>query len=112
MTTLVNDQTDRIFLANDRGLVQCLREIGVNEPTLYRKPTELATADEEAAMAADDAAEAEATEGEAIAEAAEPANAPEGEEPEDDGFGPPADEPAAEPEDDAALEDDNPFDDF
>jgi hypothetical protein len=35
--TLVNDQSDRIFLVNDRGLVQCLREIGAVEPTLYRK---------------------------------------------------------------------------
>lgn len=42
MQTLVNDQSDRIFLVNDRGLVQCLREIGAVEPTLYRqtKPAE------------------------------------------------------------------------
>jgi outer membrane protein assembly factor BamB len=38
LTTLVNDQTDRIFLVNDHGLVQCLHEIGANEPTLYRQP--------------------------------------------------------------------------
>ncbi|WP_428307502.1 PQQ-binding-like beta-propeller repeat protein [Lacipirellula sp.] len=36
--TLVNDQSDRIFLVNDRGLVQCLHEIGVNEPIMYRQP--------------------------------------------------------------------------
>ena len=42
MTTLVNDESDRIYLVNDRGLVQCLREIGATEPTLYRKPTEVA----------------------------------------------------------------------
>lgn len=38
LSTLVNDQTDRVFLVNDRGLVQCLHEIGAEEPTLYRKP--------------------------------------------------------------------------
>jgi outer membrane protein assembly factor BamB len=38
LSTLVNDQTDRIFLVNDRGLVQCLREIGATEPTLHRQP--------------------------------------------------------------------------
>ena len=38
-TTLVNDQTDRIFLVSDRGLVQCLREIGATVPTMYRTPT-------------------------------------------------------------------------
>lgn len=37
-TTLVNDQSDRLFLVNDRGLVQCLREIGAVEPTLYQQP--------------------------------------------------------------------------
>jgi len=38
LSTLVNDQSDRVFLVNDRGLVQCLREIGATEPTLYRQP--------------------------------------------------------------------------
>ena len=37
-TTLVNDQTDRIFLVSERGLVQCLREIGATAPTVYRAP--------------------------------------------------------------------------
>lgn len=36
--TIVNDQTDRIFLVNDRGLVQCLHEQGVDMPTKYREP--------------------------------------------------------------------------
>ena len=35
---IVNDQTDRIYLVNDRGLVQCLRELDAAEPILYRKP--------------------------------------------------------------------------
>ncbi len=33
---LVNDQSDRIFLTNDRGLVQCLREVGATESTWHR----------------------------------------------------------------------------
>ncbi|HEX6963754.1 MAG TPA: PQQ-binding-like beta-propeller repeat protein [Lacipirellula sp.] len=37
-STLVNDQTDRIFLVSDSGLVQCLREIGATQPTFYRTP--------------------------------------------------------------------------
>ena len=39
-STLVNDQSDRIFLVNDRGLVQCLHEIGADQPTIYRTPHE------------------------------------------------------------------------
>jgi len=33
---LVNDKSDRLYLVSDRGLVQCLHEIGANEPTLHR----------------------------------------------------------------------------
>ncbi len=105
LTTLVNDQTDRIFLVNDRGLVQCLHEIGANEPTLYRQPI--------APPAAEDAT----TDGEkptepAADEPAEPAaDAPA---PADVGspFG--ADEPPAgdAPADEEAPMDDNPFEDF
>jgi hypothetical protein len=35
---LVNDQNDRIFLVSNTGLVQCLHEIGVTEPIVYRQP--------------------------------------------------------------------------
>ncbi len=35
-SALVNDQSDRIFLINSRGLVQCLHEYGANEPTWHR----------------------------------------------------------------------------
>jgi outer membrane protein assembly factor BamB len=35
VTALVNDQTDRLFLISDSGLVQCLHEIGADEPTYY-----------------------------------------------------------------------------
>ena len=38
ISTLVNDQSDRIFLVSDQGLVQCLREAGVTQPTFYRTP--------------------------------------------------------------------------
>ncbi len=109
LTTMVNDQTDRIFLVNDRGLVQCLHEIGANEPTLYRQPiappaAKDATADGEKPPAppAEDAAD----------ETAEPA---------DDAL-PPAeaaspfgdDEPAADdaPADEDAPMNGNPFEDF
>ena len=36
-SAIVNDQSDRIFLVNERGSVQCLREIGALEPTWYRR---------------------------------------------------------------------------
>jgi hypothetical protein len=38
MSTLVNDHSDRIFLVSNRGLVQCLREVGATQPTFYRTP--------------------------------------------------------------------------
>jgi hypothetical protein len=50
VTALVNDQTDRLFLISEKGLVQCLHEIGANEtthyverPTAETKPVESAT---------------------------------------------------------------------
>jgi outer membrane protein assembly factor BamB len=52
ITPLVNDQTDRLYLVNDTGLIQCLREIDAAEPLLHRKPTELAAADAAAEEAA------------------------------------------------------------
>ena len=46
LTGIVNDKTDRIYLVNDRGLVQCFYELGADEPTNYRmQPDE---ADEDA----------------------------------------------------------------
>ena len=35
---LVNDQTDRLFLITEQGLIQCLHEIGADTPTYYAKP--------------------------------------------------------------------------
>jgi hypothetical protein len=37
LKALVNDQTDRVYLVSDNGLVECLHEIGVKEP-LYHNP--------------------------------------------------------------------------
>lgn len=57
---LVNDQTDRIYLINNHGLVQCLHEVGVEEPIEYKSPFEVepaptteGTPDEEAAPASE-----------------------------------------------------------
>ncbi|MGD9636855.1 MAG: PQQ-binding-like beta-propeller repeat protein [Pirellulales bacterium] len=35
LKALVNDQTDRLFLISEAGLVQCLHEIGADKPTHY-----------------------------------------------------------------------------
>lgn len=89
VTTMVNDQSDRIFLVNDRGSVQCLHEIGANAPTLYRQPL--------APPAEKDAARAEQTPPPAppaeTAPEAQPAAPPAEESP----FGETDDSPAADP---------------
>jgi hypothetical protein len=76
LSTLVNDQTDRIFLVSDGGLVQCLHEIGAEAPTVHRQP-EAPAADEDTPPAAPgaEAAAAPAVEGDAPA-----AEAPEADE--------------------------------
>ncbi len=38
-SALTNSQSDRIFLVNDRGLAQCLHEVGATEPTWHRATT-------------------------------------------------------------------------
>ncbi len=40
VTAIVNGQTDRIFLVNQQGLVQCWREMGATEPVRYRQSSE------------------------------------------------------------------------
>ncbi len=92
-TAIVNDQSDRIFLISDRGLVQCLHEIGAEEPTWYRSE--------------DLAPDAEAEDGEEGAEAAEATGEAPAAEPADTDEPNPfeAEEDAEEPEDD----DSNPF---
>lgn len=103
LTTLVNDQTDRIFLVNDRGLIQCLHEIGVEAPMLYRQPVAPpAAADEPADGEKPPAPPAEAT--------AEPAaEAPAADQEDPLGFDEPAAEEAPATEDVPAS--DNPFED-
>jgi outer membrane protein assembly factor BamB len=103
--TLVNDQSDRLFIVNDRGLVQCLHEIGAKEPTMYRHPP--------APQAAGAAKPAKST-GAAPSAAATP---PPVESPKPGVEAPPAAEarPADEPAPDekpapAPPENDNPFD--
>ncbi len=104
VTALVNDQSDRIFLVDDRGLVQCLRERDAREPTYYRQ---------EAAEGED--ADSEDTSQSPFAE--EPPGVdlspPAAEkEPADDfggGFQPAEEESEEEPEDDTVEDDDNPF---
>jgi outer membrane protein assembly factor BamB len=111
LTTLVNDQSDRIFLVNDRGLVQCLREIGAKEPTMYRAPeptdetpaegaetpTTAAPADDEStAPPAEDAEEEMPFEEEAGEESPFEEEAPAEEEPMDEPADEPMDEPAGE----------------
>jgi outer membrane protein assembly factor BamB len=114
LTTLVNDQSDRIFLVNDRGLVQCLHEIGVNEPTLYRQPiappaAEDAAADGEKPPAAPTEPAADEPAADEAAKPAADAPAPADEE---SPFG--AEEPSEDPapaEEEAPMDDDNPFGD-
>ena len=70
ISDLVNDQSDRIFLAHDHGLGQCLREIDAKEPTIYRKPAEKnepATAEAKAAATPAKSAESPETGGPAAA---------------------------------------------
>jgi len=100
-TTLVNDQSDRIILVTDRGLVQCLREIGAEQPTMYRAPEPT-----EDAAAESDATPAEATEPtEAAAEADEAAAGDEAPmEEEADAAEQPAEEPPADNENPFEIE--------
>jgi outer membrane protein assembly factor BamB len=39
-TPLVNDQTDRLYLVSNQGLVQCFHEIGAVEPLIHNPPLE------------------------------------------------------------------------
>lgn len=46
VTALVNDQTDRLYLISDSGLVQCLHEIGADKPTYYAQQPATETKEE------------------------------------------------------------------
>jgi outer membrane protein assembly factor BamB len=96
ISALVNDQTDRIYLVSDSGLVQCLHELGSKQPLRHNPPAKVekpaATTPAAAATAPPAAAEAE------------PAAA-----------APPAEEPAMEEqpaETPPPANDENPFGDF
>lgn len=89
---LVNQETDRLYLASPTGLIQCLHETGLEEPIRYAPPPLPENLD--AADAAAGAGTPAAT-GEAQPETAEPAT----------------DGPFATPDDDPfATSDDDPFD--
>jgi outer membrane protein assembly factor BamB len=109
---LVNDQTDRLYLLSEGGLVQCLHEIGTKEP-LYHNPAPLETPETDSA--ADSSRRPATTDAEAppTEEAAPPAGATPAAEDEDP-FGDDADaveEPAEAPpaENDFGVEEENPF---
>jgi hypothetical protein len=96
-TAVVNDQTDRLFLVSDTGLVQCLHEIALQQPFLHPQPK----VEEPASATPAPAAETPAIEEPAADEppAAEPAPEPDGGDPfaeEGDEPVPPADEPPME----------------
>jgi outer membrane protein assembly factor BamB len=112
LSTLVNDQTDRLFLVSDGGLVQCLHEIGADAPTVYRQPEAPAAEDAPPAAPGAEAAAAPAEEGEAPAEAAEADADAEEASPFEMEDGAEEEAPAgeeAEPEADAPADDENPF---
>jgi len=89
---IVNDQTDRIFLVSNRGLVQCLREMDATEPILYRKPASEENTPDEKAGAEETPAEEKPAE-----DKAEPTTTDE-------------DDSSFEPNN--AADEDNPFGDF
>ncbi len=114
LTALVNDQTDRLFLISDSGLVQCLHEIGADKPTYYAEPL---------AVNGEAAAETKPQDDEYRGDgepATEPAATPQETNPFDESatdtaggdlFGAPADEaqPPAEEESDFGTDEANPF---
>jgi outer membrane protein assembly factor BamB len=81
--SLVNSETDRVYLISDDGMVECLHEVGLPQPIYHNpKPEPAAKDDKKAAPAAGSAAPPAATKpaetgGEMpAAKAAEPADAP------------------------------------
>jgi hypothetical protein len=73
-----NDQTDRIYLIDSRGMVQCLREIELTEPLMHKAQRAERPATQQSGMpGAQPKPAAAPAEGAAPAEAAPPANAEE-----------------------------------
>lgn len=100
MNAIVNDKTDRIFLVNEQGLVQCLREIGATKPMRHE---DVLSEDDAKKQPAKEEAE---DDNPFAAEQPEPAFESEDSEPEGNNpFGAPAEDSFEEDSDD----DDNPF---
>ncbi|MEX2316678.1 MAG: hypothetical protein WD669_05975, partial [Pirellulales bacterium] len=59
---LVNDQTDRLYLVSESGLVQCLHELGVVQPIYHNPPAEAPPVTSGVAKPAPAAAPAQAAE--------------------------------------------------
>jgi outer membrane protein assembly factor BamB len=119
---LVNDQTDRLFLVSDTGLIQCLHEVGAKQPTYYVDKPATAESTPPPAESEDyrgdgqpsaTETEAPATEDPFTAEpAAETTEDPFGTPVEGEAespFGPPPEETAPAPAADSGANDDNPF---
>lgn len=106
LKALVNDQTDRLYLISEAGLVQCLHEIGADEPTRYTTPpkTEQAPAEGTEAPAKDDQSEVDSATPPAESAPAEPAA-------DENPFGAEAQEaaPAAEEDSGFGTGEENPF---
>jgi outer membrane protein assembly factor BamB len=115
-SALVNDQTDRLYLISDDGLLQCLHEIGANEPYYHNpppakpKPAEAVTEPVSSSEPASSDESAPPAEEEIVAPPAEAG--------EDNPFGPsegdavePAEAPADEPADPPASDDEFGVDD-
>jgi hypothetical protein len=98
-TKLINQQTDRIYLATDNGVIQCLHEIGLEKPVLHiPPPLEKKGAKETKQKGMDDAAEAEEGDEDAPKDKKKPvAKKPADDADDDDGMK------------DDAMKDDNPF---
>jgi len=102
---LVNDQTDRLYLVSNDGVVQCLHEIGAKQPLQHVPPAAEAKAAEPGAEATTEPTATEPVE--EGADTAAPADADDdlfGGLSEDDDEGEPADEGGF------GVDDDNPFD--
>jgi outer membrane protein assembly factor BamB len=118
LTALVNDQTDRLFLISESGLVQCLHEIGADEPTHYVVPSVPASDGEAPAATREYRGEGEPPSGPTREPAEATALPSQDEDPFDqpadgqdggDPFGAPADEAATPAEDSNFGVEENPF---
>lgn len=62
---LVNQQTDRLYLMTDAGVVQCFHEVGRREPLYHESPTAAAAETPEAAPSKPEPSESRSTQDEA-----------------------------------------------